>query len=263
MSAASDIEARGPVSPHDELTSDAITRDYRIWQRRRGHRYSLDDVATAWVAARVGPSAVRCLDLGCGIGSVTLMLAWRLSEASIVGIEAQEGSFALACRSIADNGLEERVRVLYGDLREVVPTLGERFDLVTGTPPYLPLGTALPSPDPQRTAARLELRGGVEAYLTAAALAVKPEGRVVVCADGRRPERVLEGARQAGLIPIGRWDAMARADALGPLFSVWTLKPGRAPEGPEPLDVEVGVIRDASGGKTSLASAMRAFFGLA
>ena len=43
------------------LTDDAITADFRIWQRRRGHRYSLDDVATAWVAVQARPAARRVL----------------------------------------------------------------------------------------------------------------------------------------------------------------------------------------------------------
>ncbi|MBM4376990.1 MAG: methyltransferase domain-containing protein [Deltaproteobacteria bacterium] len=251
------------LPPEEELSSDALTRDYRIWQRRRGHRYSLDDVSTAWVAARTRPSARRCVDLGCGIGSVLMMLAWKLQAASLVGIEAQATSAALARRSLGDNGIASRVRVLTGDLREVAPTLGQDFALVTGTPPYLPLGTALPSPDPQRTAARLELRGGVEAYLAAAACVVARDGRVVVCADGRYPERVVRGAEAAGLMPLARWDAMARANALTPLFSVWTLAIDDHQEASQGLSVEVGVIRDEAGQKTALAGEMRAFFGLA
>jgi tRNA1(Val) A37 N6-methylase TrmN6 len=251
------------MPPDDELTSDALTRDFRIWQRRRGHRYSLDDVATAWVAARARPDAQRCVDLGCGIGSVLMMVAWKLERASLVGIEAQETSAALARRSIEANGLASRVEVRFGDLREVAPTLGRGFDLVTGTPPYLPLGTALPSPDAQRTAARLELRGGVEAYLAAAASVMREGARVVVCADGRHPERVLRGARSAGLAPLARWDAMARANAATPLFSVWTLAVDDGQFAPCGVEVEVGAIRDAAGEKTALAEAMRAFFGLA
>jgi tRNA1(Val) A37 N6-methylase TrmN6 len=40
------------------------------------------------------------LDLGCGIGSVLLMLAWRFPDAAVVGVEAQALSLDLARRSI-------------------------------------------------------------------------------------------------------------------------------------------------------------------
>ena len=133
------------------------------------------------------------------------MVAWRLPEARGFGIEAQEESFALARRNVDDNGLGARITLAHGDLRDV--TRGwphDRCALVTGTPPYLPKGTALASPDPQRAAARLELRGGVEDYLAAAARVLGPGGRVVVCADGRAPERVIRGAAAAGLSPRRR-----------------------------------------------------------
>jgi len=77
----------------DELTDDALTRDFRILQRAKGHRYSSDDLATAFVAYHARPSATRVLDLGCGIGSVLLFLAWKLPGASLVCGEAQAISF--------------------------------------------------------------------------------------------------------------------------------------------------------------------------
>ncbi len=136
-------------------------------------------------------------------------------------------------------------------------------ELVTGTPPYLPQGTALASPDPQRAAARLELRGGVEDYLAAAARVLAPDGRVVVCADGRAPDRVLRGAAAAGLAPRRRLDVVPRAGAPGPLFSVWTCAPDRAPGGdPSPLEVAAVVLRDAHGARTEAGADMRRLFGL-
>lgn len=248
--------------PADELTSDAITASFRLLQRRRGHRFSLDDLATAWEAARAAPDAGTYLDLGCGVGSVLLMVAWRLPAARVHGVEAQELSFALARRNVDENGLAARTTLALGDLRVLTPDWPHpRCALVTGTPPYLPPGTALPSPDPQRAAARIELRGGIEDYLAAAARVVTPEGRVVVCADGRAPERVLRGAAAAGLAPLRRLDVIPRAGAAGPLFAVWTCAPVAA--GAPPLEHHAVTMRDARGDRTEESRAMRAFFGLA
>jgi len=214
-----------PASP--ELTCDALTSTFRVLQRRGGHRFSVDDRMTAWVAATLARGRVegasgwpcarsssgstgplRVLDLGTGIGSVLLMVAWAAPEAELVGVEAQAESYALLTQNVERNGLVSRVRALHGDLRARVPELPARsFDLVTGTPPYLPPGTATPSPDAQRAAARIELRGGIEAYLVAAAHAVAPDGRVVVCADGRTPsasfgdkDGMVVGALVGGLL---------------------------------------------------------------
>lgn len=252
--------------PQDEaLTDDALTGRMRVWQRARGHRYSLDDVLTAREALRAAPHARRALDLGCGIGSVLLMVLDGLLEAqalhaTMVGVEAQAISFDLATRNVARNGVSDRVQLIHGDLRDpaIQAACGDGFDLVTGTPPYAPVGTATPSPDPQRAHARVEIRGGVEDYLAAAATRVGPEGRVVVCCDARRPERAIGGGRAAGLTPIRQLDAVPRA-GRSPLFSVFTF----AIASDAPFEMASPFIaRDAAGGRTDEYRALRAFFGL-
>jgi tRNA1Val (adenine37-N6)-methyltransferase len=242
----------------DELTSDALTASFRLVQRRRGHRFSVDDLATAWEAVRAVPETESFLDLGCGIGSVLLMVAWRFPAARGFGIEAQDVSFGLAQRNVRENGIDDRVRLFHGDLREVTRDWPHGpCALVTGTPPYLPLGTASASPDPQRAAARIELRGGVEDYLAAAARVLAPDGVVVVCADGRAPERVLRGAASADLVPIRRVDIVPRA-GRATLFSVWTCT--RVSRGAlEHVEV---IMRDEAGERTEASRAMRREFGL-
>ncbi len=244
----------------DELTSDALTADFRLLQRKRGHRFSLDDLVTAWVATRARPDARTALDLGCGVGSVLLMVAWHLRDARLFGIEAQAISAAICRRNLTDNGLDDRASLAEGDLRELCREASyPPCDLVTGTPPYLPQGTALLSPDPQRAAARIELRGGVEDYLRAAARVLAPGGRAVVCADGRFPERVLRGAESAALLPIARLDVFAREGAKAPLLAVWTC--AREGEGPAIAHTRL-VMRDAHGARTEEGRALRRHFGL-
>ncbi|HEY8429101.1 MAG TPA: methyltransferase [Sandaracinaceae bacterium] len=250
------------LSDLGELTDDALAGPFRVLQRRRGHRYSLDDVATAWEAARTRPEARSYADLGCGIGSVLLMVAYKLPrDAALAAIEAQAQSYALARENVRRNGLADRVRLVHGDLRE--PDLlerlgGARFELVTGTPPYLPPAHASPSTDEQRTYARLEMRGGIEEYVRAAARILAPGGRFVVCCDARRPERVLRAAREVGLAPARRRDVVPRAGRKGPLFTVWTL----AGEDVELVVEPPLVARDEGGGRTPEAHALRRFFDL-
>lgn len=255
----------GRAAKDGELSDDALTADFRLWQRRRGHRYSLDDVITADEAVRGCPAARRVLDLGTGIGSVLLMVAWRLPEAELVGVEAQGGSCALARRNVVRNGVAHRVRLVHGDLRDDAWQADEasaRFDLVVGTPPYFPPGTATPSPDAQRAHARHELRGGVEDYLRAAGRLVATGGRVVVCADARRPQRVTETAPRVGLAPLRRLDVVPRAGREGALFSVWTLGSG-SEGGPGAVDAPAPfVARDADGRRTRAYMDLRAAFGL-
>jgi tRNA1Val (adenine37-N6)-methyltransferase len=252
-----------PCEPAElgELTHDAIAGHFRIWQRRRGHRYSLDDVLTAWVAAQAKPDAARVLELGSGVGSVLLMLCHKLPQAHFLAVEAQRNSFALLERNVADNVLGERVALLHGDLRHVLQRAqhGE-FDLITGTPPYVPPERATASPDSQRQFARQELRGGVEDYVIAAARLLARAGRVVVCADARAPERVERAAHSAGLAIEGRLDALPRAHKA-PLFSVFTLSAANQREGS--YAPRTFVARSSDGARTDAYHALREFFGIA
>lgn len=253
----------------EALSDDAIAGTFRVWQRVRGHRFSLDDLATAWEAARAQPTATRVLDLGCGLGSVLTMLAWKLPQAQLVGVEAQGISMALARRNVARNvGMAERATLVLGDMRDDAVlarahAAGGPFDLISGTPPYMPPGTATPSPDSQRAHARIELRGGVEVYLEAMAGLLAPDGVAVVCCDARTPARALDAAKRVGLVCVQRRDVVPRAGVKGALFSVYTCR--RRDDAPQAaLDVAPPlVVRDEGGGRTEAAHALRRFFDLA
>lgn len=250
-------------APPDELTDDALCGKFRVWQRRRGHRYSLDDVVTAWTACIARPRAVRAVDLGCGIGSVLLMLAYKLPYLRLVGVEAYGGSFELARRNVHRNGVERRVTLFHGDLRHAAiqarSGLGVN-DLVVGTPPYFPPEAATPSPDPQRAAARTETRGGIEDYLTAAGKLVAPTGVVVICTAAGAEERIRAGAGAASLHVETRRPVVPRARKKGPLFDVWTLTP--VERFPEPETLPPFFARDEGGARTAQERALRRWFDL-
>ena len=239
------------------LTDDLLTRDVRVYQRAKGHRFSSDDVATAYVAHAARPRARRIADLGCGLGSVLLHLAWKLPEALLWGVEAQAMSFELLQRNVARSGFAERVRIHHGDLRDqqLLSSFGDGFDLVTGTPPYFPPEAALDAEDEQRAFARIEYRGGVEAYIAAGAHLVGAEGALVLCGDARVAQRTTAACRVAGLSQHSRCDVIPRA-GRAPLFSIWTL--GHSPASFEETSL---TLRGPQGQLTANAGRLREFSG--
>ncbi len=165
------------VEVPDGETLDAISGHFRIFQLSNGHRFSTDDVLTAWYGTTWCPTARTALDLGSGIGSVGMIAAWRLPGARFVTVEAQEESVCLARKSARYNGLEGRYEIRQGDFREAsVIGAGETFDLVLGSPPYFPLGTGIEGDHPQKVACRFELRGDIADYCAAAAAHLAPGG---------------------------------------------------------------------------------------
>jgi tRNA1(Val) A37 N6-methylase TrmN6 len=235
----------------DDAVWDQLSARRWFWQRRRGHRTSTDDLLVAWQAvATTGTEAIGdYLDLGCGVGSVLLMVADRLKPVRAVGVEAQPQSVLLLQQTLARGPASPPVEVVGADFRAWAERTGRRFDLITGSPPYLPPGTGVPSPDPQRHACRFELRGGVEAYLAAAARVARPHARVHIVQAARDFGRVMEGAQAAGLQPVTRCDVWLSARAEAPLLSVWGFRVH--PEGPGAVLVappaSTLVVRDAEG----------------
>ena len=220
-----------PLVGCEELCS--LTGRWKILQKTDSHRYSTDDVCTAWVASRVVRSVfpggrIACADIGCGIGSVLLMSAWLFPEAlCCVGVEAQPSRLALAQRSISFNlGASAQlcsgstpttppscriVAAIQGDLRDpaVLHALrevkgGGEFHLVTGTPPYFKTASGGTPPHEESARCLFEYRGGVEAYLSSAAALLAPGGVFCCCQTSLELSRTYAAALEVGLKIIGR-----------------------------------------------------------
>jgi tRNA1(Val) A37 N6-methylase TrmN6 len=208
-----------PDIPADE-TLDAISGHFRIFQLRDGHRFSTDDVLTAWYGTTWAPRASSILDLGSGIGSVGMIAAWRLPGATVVTIEAQDESVRLARKSVAYNGLEARYEIRHGDFRdqgasnlsagasakvEDAPLReDERFDLVLGSPPYFPLDAGIHGDHPQKVACRFELRGDIADYASVAARHLAPGGVFACVFPEEQRERIERAAQRAELCIVRR-----------------------------------------------------------
>ena len=243
----------------DEVTLDQLTAGWTIRQRAKGHRHSTDDLLTGWYAAEKAPHARRLLDLGAGIGSVGMLALWRApTDATLVSIEAQQISFALLEHNIADNGLGARVRPIHGDLREVA--LPETFELVTGSPPYWDVSEGVLPADPQKQAARFELRGTVADYAAAARRHLAPGARFVFCFPTVQGARALAACAAAELVVETERDVIPRLGAA-PLFTLYCALRAEDASGVTPVREESHVVRDASGEPTAMHAAARAAFG--
>jgi tRNA1(Val) A37 N6-methylase TrmN6 len=217
------------VPPGESL--DAISGHFRIFQLEAGHRFSTDDVLTAWYGTAWAPSAARVLDLGSGIGSVGMIAAWRLPGASFVTIEAQEESVRLAQKSAAYNGLEERYEIRHGDFREGF-LLGaeERFDLVLGSPPYFPLGTGIEGDHPQKVACRFELRGDIRDYCAVAA-AHLASGGLFACVFPEEQHARVESAASGAELTVVRRRPIVFREGEPPLVTLFAMvRAGDLPE---------------------------------
>jgi tRNA1Val (adenine37-N6)-methyltransferase len=211
-----------PGVPASE-TLDALSGYFRIYQLRDGHRFSTDDVLTAWYGTTWCASASRVLDLGSGIGSVGMIAAWRLPGARVITVEAQEESVRLARKSAEYNGLVDRYEIRLGDFRDAAAIAAdEQFDLVLGSPPYFPIGSGIEGDHPQKVACRFELRGDVRDYARVAAAHLAPGGVFACVFPVEQLARVARAALDAALT-IVRTRAVIFREGEPPLIALFVM----------------------------------------
>ena len=197
----------GGLEPEEGETLDHLCGHFRIFQYAKGHRFSTDDLLTAWFGTTWCPQARRIADLGSGIGSVGMAAAWRCPGATLHTVEAQDISARLARKSAAYNGLLDRYTIHEGDLRDPGLFPGEApFDLVLGSPPYWPVGTRVEASHPQAIPARLEVRGHIGHYAQAAARILAPGGVFACVFPLDQVERAEAAYRDAELLLLHRQD---------------------------------------------------------
>lgn len=172
--------------PGEQL--DDLQNGYHLIQAKNGFRFGVDAVLLAdYAKERIG----RCvLDLCCGNGIVPVLLAAKTACPSICGLEIQAESASLAKRNVRLNGLEERIRIVEGDLKESTAFFAPAsFSSVTCNPPYM-IGThGLHNPDSAAAIARHELLCTFEDIAANASKLLEHHGRFYLV---HRPFRLPE-----------------------------------------------------------------------
>ena len=161
--------------------------------------------------------ARRGLDLGTGNGIIPILLSDRTDCASLTGLEIQPASVDLALRSVALNGLQDRIHIVSGDIREADRIFAAAsFDFITCNPPYRPVGTGritgnafmkedmAQSPDlsyDPRAIARHELLCTFDDVAEAAARLLRPGGHFYLVHRPLRLSQIISGLCARGLEP--------------------------------------------------------------
>ena len=132
----------------------------------------------------------KVTDLCTGTGIIPLLLSAKTEASEIDGIEIQPEMADMARRSVMMNGLEDRVRIVCGDLRKA-GSAGEREsrDVVTCNPPYMAAGSGIVNPEDVKALARHEVTCTLEDAVRETARLLRNGGRT---AWVYRPNRLSE-----------------------------------------------------------------------
>lgn len=206
-----------------ERLDDLLTHNLKIIQSPEVFSFSLDAVLLARFAGV--PPRGRILDLCTGNGVIPLLLTTR-TEAAIDGVEIQPRLADMARRSVRLNRLEDRIRMIEGDLREWKPE-GELYDAVTVNPPYLPVTSGDRKENIHQAMARHEIGCKLEDVVAACARSVKAGGRVAMVHRPSRLADIVELMRHCRIEPKRVRFVHPRKDAEANMILIEGTRDGR------------------------------------
>ena len=184
----------------NERIDDLQRGGLRVIQRADAFRFGTDAVLLADFAAPRRHD--RVCDLGTGTGIIPLLLYARENTISADAVEIQPDMADMAARSMAMNGLNEKIRVLPGDLRSTRTLLPHaRYDLVTCNPPYGKAGGTLLNPDASKRLARHEESCAIEDVACAAAWLLQNGGRLCCVFPAARMIELSDAMRKYRMAP--------------------------------------------------------------
>lgn len=100
----------------------------------------------------------RVMDLCSGNGIIPVLMAGTCEGGHFTGLEIQEDVADMAKRSVGYNHLEDKVKIVVGDIKEASSTFGAAsFDVVTCNPPYMTGSHGLVNPMEEKAIARHEI----------------------------------------------------------------------------------------------------------
>lgn len=147
-----------------------------------------------------GRSGQRALDVGCGTGVLSLMLAQRFTGMSVLGIDIDADAATEAATNFSRSPWAERLEAFQADFREFA-TSGEAgiYDIFISNPPFFTGGAE--APDDARRIARHQESLGLHDLMDGAARVLAPEGILAVVLPVDKADEARTEARFARLEP--------------------------------------------------------------
>ncbi len=176
------------ILKENERIDDLERNGYRIIQDPERFCFGMDAVLLSGFA-RVKDGA-SVLDLGTGTGIIPILLEAKTGAAHLTGLEIQPDSADMARRSVALNGLEDKIDIVTGDIKEAGSLFdAASFDVITCNPPYMIGKHGIANPQDAKAIARHEILCTLEDVISQTARLLKPGGNFYLV---HRPFRLAE-----------------------------------------------------------------------
>ena len=172
----------------DERLDDLQVKGYEIIQKPGRFCFGMDAVLlSSYAKVKRGE---RALDLGTGTGILPILLEAKNPGLHYTGLEVQEESADMARRSVAHNGLENKIDIVTGDIKEASHIFGnDSYEVIVSNPPYMIGEHGLKNDNEALYIARHEALCTLDDLLRESAKVLKMKGRFYMV---HRPFRLPE-----------------------------------------------------------------------
>ena len=132
----------------------------------------------------------RVLDIGTGTGIIPILLEAKTEGRHFTGLEIQSESAEMAARSVKLNGLDEKIDIICGDIKEANRYFENQFfDVITTNPPYMIGSHGITGENREKAIARHEICCTLEDIVREGSRLLKAKGRFYMV---HRPFRLVE-----------------------------------------------------------------------
>lgn len=172
--------------PESERIDIVPGSNFKIIQNKSRFSYGTDAIFLSYFTKAKG----KVVDLGTGTGIIPLRLYSKDKPEIIYGVEIQEEVARMARESVELNNLQEKIKILHMDLKEL-PNIFPKstIDTVTSNPPYMKHGGALINPKENFALSRHEIACTLEDIIKIADYLLKPLGKFYMV---HRPDRLVD-----------------------------------------------------------------------
>ena len=226
-----------------ERTEDLQYKGLEFIQSDNYFAFGTDAVLLARFA--VCKKGETIVDFGCGTGIIPVLLAAD-TDARFFGIEIQQGAAELAKRNVEHNKLENRIKIINGDIRNAKELIGGYADAVICNPPYDLPGSGAQKEKESLKIARYEIAITLEEIISSAADILQTGGRLYMIYRAKRTAELIYKLKSHRLEPkILRFVQSQEGKAPGYVL-VKCIKDGK-----EGVDVPAPLIVYGDDGKLS------------
>ena len=164
-------------------------KDLKIVQNTDWFKFSIDSVLLSNFV-KITKNTTNIIDFCTGNAPIPLILSTK-TRANITGVEIQKDVYNLAKKSIEINNLQDRIKILNMDVKDIAQKYeSDSFDLITCNPPYFKLKeSSIINDNDIKSVARHEIYINLDDIFKVARKILKNNGTIAIV---HRTDRLID-----------------------------------------------------------------------